>query len=158
MEKKPDVPETASNQTHSSPIFSPPKQTSPAPPKILHVPEVNHKVLVLIDEKGGLSPSDAIFLKKVLEAVKITPEHTDILNVADFGQIDFRPVLTSKKVHHVISFGVPFLKVNLEILMNRYEPKKADGVCFLFSETLAIVQADDRNKRALWNALKALFF
>ncbi|MCU0341780.1 MAG: hypothetical protein MUE30_18045 [Spirosomaceae bacterium] len=133
--------------------------TVPVPPKpTATVPTVQHQVLVLIDEPGGLSPSDAIFLRKVLEAVKVNPDQVDVLNVADTKLMDFRPVLASKKVHHLISFGVPFIQVNLEIFMNRYDPKKLGGVNFLLAETLPVIQSDEKNKRALWGALKAIFF
>lgn len=121
-------------------------------------PIFRHQVLVLIDEPVGIAPSDAIFLQKVMEAVKVDMNDVEILNVANGNYIDFRPVLQGKKVNKIISFGVPFIKINLEILTNRYEPKVAGGVKFLFSESLGIVQADRQNKQALWNALKVIFF
>jgi hypothetical protein len=42
--------------------------------------------------------------------------------------------------------------------MNRYDPKKLGGVNFLLAETLPVIQSDEKNKRALWGALKAIFF
>jgi len=160
VETPSQVVSTTAPQTATK--VNPPTPKSPAAPitptaTFAPTPTLNHKVLVLIDENGGMSPSDAIFLRKVLEAVKINPDHVDILNIAG-KQMDFRPVLAGKKVHHFISFGVPFIKINLEILMNRYDPKQIAGVNFLLAEPLTVVQSDDNNKRALWNALKAMFF
>ena len=104
-----------------------------------------------------MSPSNTIFLEKVLKAVNLNLDGVDILNLSGAKQMDFRPLLRNKKVHHIISFGVPFIQINLEIMMNRYDPKQIAGVNFLLSESLDIVQSDDKNKRALWNCLKSIF-
>lgn len=160
----PTLGETAPSPMPSSPaapaanVAVPPPVVATPPPPTATVPTVQYQVLVLINEAGGLSPSDAIFLRKVLEAVKVNPDQVDVLNIADAQVMDFRPVLASKKVHHFISFGVPFIKVNLEVFMNRYEPKKLGGIHFLLAETLTVIQSDRKNKEALWGALKAMFF
>jgi hypothetical protein len=111
----------------------------------------------LVNEAPAMSPSNTIFLEKVLKAVNLNLDGVDILNLSGAKQMDFRPLLQNKKVHHFISFGVPFIQINLEIMMNRYDPKRIAGVNFLLAESLDIIQADDKNKRALWNALKKLF-
>ncbi|AEI51809.1 hypothetical protein [Runella slithyformis] len=121
------------------------------------LPSLNHQILILVDETPAMSASNTIFLEKVLKAVNLNLDGVDILNVAGSKQMDFRPLLQHKKVHHFISFGVPFININLEIMMNRYDPKRIAGVNFLLAESLDIVQADDKNKRALWGALKKIF-
>ncbi len=147
----------------SEPVAEPivPKPTPPIPaavvPTLAPPPELNHKTLILIDESPALSPSNTIFLEKVLKAVNLNLDGVDILNIAGSKQMDFRAVLQHKQVHHFISFGVPFIQINLEIMMNRYDPKRIAGVNFLLAESLDIVQADDKNKRALWGCLKKIF-
>jgi hypothetical protein len=121
------------------------------------IPTLNHQILILINEAPAMSPSNTIFLERVLKAVNLNLDGVDILNLSGAKQMDFRPLLQNKKVHHFISFGVPFIQINLEIMMNRYDPKRIAGVNFLLAESLDIIQADDKNKRALWTALKKMF-
>ena len=129
------------------------KPIEPVPVEII-APTLNHQVLFLTNE---LSPSDAIFLEKVLKAVNLNLDGVDILNFEGAQLIDFKPLLRAKKIHHFISFGVPFLKVNLDIMMNRYDIKVLSGINFLFTDPLAVIQEDDQLKRALWGCLKTIF-
>jgi len=135
------------------PISSP---VSP-PPIPMDLPTLNHQILILVDESPAMAAGNTIFLEKVLKAVHLNLDGVDILNLAGKKQGDFRTVLENKKVHHIISFGVPFIQINLEIMMNRYDPKQIGGVNFLLAEPLEIVRTDDNNKRALWNCLKIIF-
>lgn len=139
---------------------APPKPVAPVTPPVQSqsaIPALNHQILILVNEAPAMSPSNTIFLEKVLKAVSLNLDGVDILNLSGAKQMDFRPLLQNKKVHHFISFGVPFIQINLEIMMNRYDPKRIAGVNFLLAESLEIIQADDKNKRALWNALKKMF-
>jgi DNA polymerase III psi subunit len=133
---------------------------APAAPPVqpqLVTPTLNHQTLILVNEAPAMSAGNTIFLEKILKAVHLNLDNVDILNLSGSKKMDFRPLLKNKKVHHFISFGVPFIQINLEIMMNRYDPKHIAGVNFLLAESLDIVQADDKNKRALWNALKKMF-
>lgn len=130
--------------------------TPPTQPQLV-TPNLSHQILILVNEVPAMSPSNTIFLEKVLKAVSLNLDGVDILNLSGTKQMDFRPLIQNKKVHHFISFGVPFIQINLELMMNRYDPKRIAGVNFLLAESLDIIQADDKNKRALWNALKKMF-
>ncbi len=145
----------------SAPIEAPPPVpiASVVPPvrPQLTTPTLNHQILILVNEAPAMSAGNTIFLEKVLKAVHLNLDKVDILNLSGSKQMDFRPLLQNKKVHHFISFGVPFIQINLELMMNRYDPKRIAGVNFLLAESLDIIQADDKNKRALWNALKKIF-
>lgn len=138
-------------------IAAVPPTTTPSFATAAPLPTLNHQILILVDEVPTLSANNTIFLEKVLKAVNLNLDGVDILNLAGSKQMDFRPLLQNKKVHHFISFGVPFININLEIMMNRYDPKRIGGVNFLLAESLDIVQTDDKNKRALWGALKKIF-
>jgi hypothetical protein len=149
------------SETKNEPIkVAPPTPIAPITPPIQPssvIPALNHQILILVNEAPAMSPSNTIFLEKVLKAVSLNLDGVDILNLSGAKQMDFRPLLQNKKVHHFISFGVPFIQINLEIMMNRYDPKHIAGVNFLLAESLDIIQADDKNKRALWTALKKMF-
>jgi hypothetical protein len=129
----------------------------PVPSTFTPLPVLKQQVLVLIDEDPELSTTDAAFLEKVLKAVNLDLTGVDIFNVTGKKRFDCKPLLQDKRVHHVISFGVPFLRVNIDVMMNRYDPKNVAGVQFLLAEPLVVIQADDANKRALWTSLKKLF-
>lgn len=150
-------PEPLAEVAKPATVVAVPAATPPPVPSQLATPTLNHQILILVNEAPAMSPSNTIFLEKVLKAVNLNLEGVDVLNLAGAKQMDFKPLLQNKKVHHFISFGVPFIQINLEIMMNRYDPKQIAGVNFLLAESLDIVQADDKNKRALWMALKKIF-
>lgn len=152
-----EQPEPLAGVSKPATVVAVPAAPPPPVPSQLATPTLNHQILILVNEAPAMSPSNTIFLEKVLKAVNLNLEGVDILNLAGAKQMDFKPLLQNKKVHHFISFGVPFIQINLEIMMNRYDPKQIAGVNFLLAESLDIVQADDKNKRALWMALKKIF-
>ena len=142
---------------------TPPPVVSQVPPPALKktepLPQLNHKVLVLVDDIDyqPLSPSDALFLNRILQAVHLNTDGVDILNVGGAKRMDFRPLLAGKQIHHFISFGVPFLSLGLEILMDRYQPKNIAGINFLLAESLAVIQEDVTHKKRLWASLQQMF-
>ncbi|MGA0558243.1 hypothetical protein ACO2Q8_16405 [Larkinella sp. VNQ87] len=113
------------------------------------------KVLVLIDEE--LTPSELIFLENILKAIKLSIDDIDMLNLAGSGLVDFHAVLENKKLHHFISFGVPFKTIHLNIQMDRYEPIRIFGITFLLADPLSAIEADQKLKRKLWAVLKQVF-
>jgi len=121
------------------------------------MPVLNHQVLILMNEAPAQFETDQLLLHKILGAVNLNLEGVDLLNIHGSQQLDFRAALNTRKVHHFISFGVPFLTVNLDIMMNVYDPKRVKGVNFLFADRLAVIANDNNRKKQLWNALKALF-
>lgn len=129
----------------------------PAPPPAVALPQLNHQVLILVKEEPAQFEADKAYLGKILGAINLSWDGVDIVNVYGSEQLDFRAALNVRKVHHFISFGVPFLEVNLDILMNIYDPKRIKGVNFLFADRLSIIEADVERKRKLWTILKSLF-
>ena len=155
-----NLPQTES--TPPPPVVSqaPASQTKPPVAKPAEpLPQLNHKVLVLVDDIDyqPLSPSDALFLNRILQAVHLNTDGVDILNVGGAKRMDFRPLLAGKQIHHFISFGVPFLSLGLEILMDRYQPKNIAGINFLLAESLAVIQEDVTHKKRLWASLQQMF-
>jgi hypothetical protein len=128
------------------PIGQEPIQPAPSPKQY-------ESVLILADK---LSVSERAYLDKILKAAGGMSIESVDFQIFTKG-MDFRPILRSGRIKHFISFGVPFLKVNVGLLMNRYEPKIIGGIVFVFADPLPVIEADEAVRRALWGVLKALF-
>lgn len=118
-------------------------------------PMLSQKVLILVDE--DLLPSDLLFLEKILKAVHLDIAGVDLLNIHGTKNIDFAEMLSGKYIHHFFTFGVPFTRLNLDILMDRYQPVRFDGITFLMADPLPAIEADVALKKKLWEALKKIF-
>jgi len=122
-------------------------------------PELSHKVLILIDEpkKKEMLVSEALFLDNILKAVGQSSENSDILNFSFLSGPDARSVLAEKKINYFITFGVPLIKLRLDLLLPPYTPKQVEGIWFLLTDPLAVIEADVVLKKKLWAALKQMF-
>ncbi len=131
----------------------------PSPPPVVPFPTLQHRVLVLIDEKKQElpDPSDALLLEKILKATGHDPAETDLLNFSHLPQTDARTVLAQKSTNYFISFGVPLIKLKLDLLLPPYTPKQIEGIWFLLAEPLSVIDADQERKKRLWLALKKMF-
>lgn len=117
--------------------------------------QLNQKVLLLADEE--LDPSNLLFLEKILKAVNLNIEGVDLLNLQGAHNMDFNELLRGKFVHHFITFGVPFERINLDIMMDRYSPVRFEGITFLMADSLPTIEADQQLKKRLWGALQRIF-
>lgn len=135
-----------------------PEPVSPAPSAPLF-PKLNHKVLILVDEpkQREMLVSEALFLDNVLKAVGHSSENSDILNFSYLSGSDARNLLSEKKIHYFITFGVPLIKLQLDLLLPPYTPKQVEGIWFLLTDPLPVIEADRDLKMKLWNALKQIF-
>ena len=118
-------------------------------------PQISQKVLILVDDE--LLPSDLLFLEKILKAVHLDIDGVDLLNVHGTSNVDFNELLKGKYIHHFFTFGVPFNRINLDILMDRYQPVRFDGITFLMADPLPAIETDVVLKKKLWEALKKVF-
>lgn len=143
-------------QVQPAPVIAVAPEPVPQPPVSQSAPPViNQKVLILADEE--LTASDLLFLEKILKAVNLNLDGVELLNLHRIGHIDFADLLRGKYIHHFITFGVPFRKIGLDIMMDRYQPVRFEGISFLMADSLPTVEADQNLKRALWNSLKRVF-
>lgn len=131
----------------------------PGPPPAASFPTLQHRVLILVDEKKQeqLDPSDALLLENILKATGHDPAATDLLNFSHLPQADARTVLAQKSTNYFISFGVPLIKLKLDLLLPPYTPKQIEGIWFLLTEPLSVIDADKERKKRLWLALKKMF-
>ncbi len=137
---------------------APPRPTVPpvvSPQSPIIKPKLNHKVLLLADE--DLDPSNLLFLEKILNAVNLNIDGVDLLNLNGVRDIDFAELVHGKLIHHFITFGVPFNRIHLDIMMDRYQPVRFFGINFLMADSLPTIEADVTLKKRLWAALQQVF-
>ncbi|ADB37655.1 hypothetical protein [Spirosoma linguale] len=136
-----------------------PRPTTPSvvpPAQQQHrMPKLNHKVLLLADE--ALDPSNLLFLEKILKAVNLNIDGVDLLNLHGVQDMNFGELLRGKYINHFITFGVPFERINLDIMMDRYSPVRFEGITFLMADSLPTIEADQDLKKRLWSALRRVF-
>lgn len=101
--------------------------------------------------------SEALFLDNILKAVGHSLETSDVLNFSFMPGQDAQTVLSGKKTNFFISFGVPLIKLNLDLLLVPYTPKSIEGIWFLLVDPLAVIEADRNLKKKLWQALQKMF-
>lgn len=137
---------------------SPPVNT-PAPAPATAFPALKHKVLVLTDEpkQQEMLMSEALFLDNILKAVGHSLETSDVVNFSFMPGQDARTVLSGKKTNFFISFGVPLIKLHLDLLLVPYTPKNVEGIWFLLVDPLVVIEADRNLKKKLWQALQNMF-
>lgn len=136
-----------------NPAIAAPGSTAPA------FPALAHKVLVLVEEpkQQDMIMSEAIFLDNILKAVGHSLETSDVLNVSFMPGKDARTVLSGKKTNFFISFGVPLIRLQLDMLLAPYTPKMVEGIWFLLVDPLVVIEADRNLKKKLWQALQQMF-
>jgi hypothetical protein len=122
-------------------------------------PALRHRVLVLVDEpkQPELIASEAILLDKILKAVGHSADEADIINLSYLPTADARSVLAGKLTNHFITFGVPLIKLQLDLLLPPYTPKQVEGIWFLLADPLVVIEEDKNLKKRLWLALQKMF-
>ena len=111
--------------------------------------------MLLADE--ALDPSNLLFLEKILKAVNLNINGVDLLNLHGTDDLDFAALLRGRYINHFITFGVPFERIHLDIMMDRYSPVRFEGITFLMADSLPTVEADHNLKKRLWTALQRVF-
>jgi hypothetical protein len=155
--EEPPVPLPAANPAPAAPAVAtamPSRQQAE-----VKFPILQHKILILTDDpqNKNLSESEALLLHNILKAVGHAPENTDTLNFSFLPGADARAVLSEKRIHYFITFGVPLIKLQLDLLLVPYTPKFDEGIWFLLAEPLAVIDADKALKKKLWLALQKMF-
>lgn len=140
---------TPAVQVPTPEVFPPPVQ----------FPALQYRILVLVDEKkqDELLTSDALLLENILRATGHSITETDILNFSTLSSSDARAVLATKSTNYFITFGVPLIKLQLDLLLPPYTPKYIEGIWFLLADPLSVIDADKVLKKRLWLALQQMF-
>jgi hypothetical protein len=121
------------------------------PPK---VDIINIPLLLIVDT---ISEAEKVFLEKVLKAVNLDLNSVEVITLGMLNETGFISLSTNKSYKKIISFGVPFVKLNLQIMLMPYENKLIEGVWFMLAEKLVVVENDVAHKRSLWASLQHMF-
>lgn len=144
----------------STPVVTPsPVARVAAAPQTVSFPALRHRILVLVDEpsQAELKPANAQLLQNILKATGHTMEETDVLNFSYIPQADARTVLSQKSTNYFITFGVPLIRLQVDLLLPPYMPKQIEGIWFLLADPLHVIDADKSLKKSLWLALQKMF-
>ncbi len=135
------------------------RDPEPTPEAKSSFPALNHKVLILTNDpvNENLPAAEALLLDNILKAVGNSSANSDILNLSFIHGADASKVLSEKRTNYFITFGVPLIKLNLDLLLVPYAPKLVEGIWFLLADPLAIIDADKVLKKKLWLALQKIF-
>jgi hypothetical protein len=155
---KPPVTPTVPETPVITKVNVPSAQVSP-PPVSASFPALKHSVLILIDEpkQKEMIVSESLFLDNILKAVGHSTDTSDILNFSFLPGQDARTVLAEKSTNFFITFGVPLIKLQLDLLLMPYTPKMVEGIWFLLTDPLVVIEADRNLKKKLWQALQRMF-
>lgn len=158
---KPQEPDADRGQVAARPATTAPQQrvsSAPVTPEV-PFPEIKHPLLILTDvaERPDLSASETTLLTNILKAVGRSKEMSDVINYSYLQNKDARLVLSGHQVSHLISFGVPLIRLQIDVVLTPYIPKFIDGVWFLLADPLPAIESNKENKRKLWEALQRIF-
>ncbi|PWJ57548.1 hypothetical protein CLV98_10618 [Dyadobacter jejuensis] len=122
-------------------------------------PTLKHPLLVLTDSslQEAIPQEEATLLNNILKAVGHSMTQADVINYSYLQSKDANGALAAKKVQYLLSFGVPLIRLQVDLVLVPYTPKFVDGVWFLLAEPLATIANDVEKKKALWEALKRIF-
>lgn len=141
------------------PVIKEPISVQSVTSSVEKFPTLNHKILILIDEQKqkSIPASELLFLDNILKAVKSSANEADIINFSLLPQTDASNLLSEKRINHFITFGVPLIKLHLDLLLIPYTPKLVEGIWFLLTDPLVVIEAERDLKRKLWTALQKMF-
>jgi len=154
----PQAPTIVAKPIPATPAITPVPTPAPALPAA-DFPTLLHSILILMDapKQKEMAASESLFLDNILKAVGHSVEKADIINYSFLKGPDARKVLKEKKTNFFITFGVPLIKLHLDLLLMPYTPKLVDGVWFLLTDSLPVIEADRNLKKKLWQALQKMF-
>ena len=113
-------------------------------------------LLVVFEEEDG--KAHLAFLEKILKAVHFDLEQDALLLALNPETAPSFTTLSKREtVTHALLFGVEPTAMGLYFNYQLYQPLKHRTTHFLFSDSLADLDADTSKKGALWAALKSLF-
>ena len=113
-----------------------------------------HKVLILTD---SISEAEKELLSKILGAIGTSLDQVDLVELSKTQTLDYQSFTSQNITEKFISFGVGLGKLDWDILLSIYKPKRSGGVVFLLSDELRILEGKKDLKQTLWNALKLMF-
>lgn len=114
-------------------------------------------VLVTLPEAAFKALPQSLFLIKILAAIGFGPADVAFVNNVSGAITKFEALRETTQTNYVISFAsrldtdLPHEKFTL------YNPVPVDGVPVVFSQSLAVLDGDQEQKKLLWGALQRVF-
>lgn len=122
-------------------------------------PPTRYPVVVLVNTNSGQEiPADQLeFLANVMKAVGHDLSGVDVIPFHTKSAMSIRETLAAKRIRHLISFGVPFIKLDMDLTLPPYVASTIESTQFLLVEGLDMIKADVGLKRKLWASLQQMF-
>jgi hypothetical protein len=111
--------------------------------------------LLIVTE--SITEAQKVFIEKVLNSVGLGLDSIELYSKDLYPNTNFRAFSENKSYKKIISFGVPFARLNIAIMMLPYENTRVENIVFLLAEKLIVVENDVAHKRKLWACLQEMF-
>jgi hypothetical protein len=154
IDEKPTIDLKAISTLYSGSLYS--IDSYDTEPVTKSAPVQKKKVLVLLRE--NIAPGDPLyeFLKGILGACRLNM--ADINLVPSFRQgEDYRQIIQQYGASVVIMFGLEAADIRLPVFFPHYQVQGHDGVMYISSPDLAMIENDKPEKQKLWQSLKKAF-
>lgn len=118
----------------------------------------NNRKRLFVAIAGEPSASDQELLGKMLQAAGFDMlEDAKIFWMNSPQPFSFSSLRNELGFSNALFFGIPPKKAGLTLNIKPYEPLSLNGVNYLFSASLAEIQANPALKRPLWEGMKLMF-
>lgn len=153
------VPPSVS-QKHVTDLPKIPKVEAPVKPKAFEVLGQNKKgvaILVTLPPQEFQALPNLQFLTKILSAIGLQPADVAFVNNVSGQLASYEELTKALQVNYIISFAsrvttdLPHDKFTL------YNPVTVGTVPIVFSQSLAVLDGDQEQKKLLWGALQRVF-
>lgn len=155
--KKPDSGKDSIVESAENIVREPISETSPIPP-LPYSGKNLKKILILFEnkEKEQLPDKEELFLKKVLQAVKLNFDDIALINIAFVDQAAYSQINSFDAVIQ-ISLGVRRDSLYFNTSRILYTIAQEEDVRYLLTDNLTTMQNQQDKKVLLWDNLQKLF-
>jgi len=117
------------------------------------------RVLIMVESENTMYlPDEQLnFLMGILAACNLTMEDVAILNIKKNKFVTYKTVENELKSEKVFLFGVSPNEIELPIDFPNYQIQQYNNQVYLTAPTLSQFQANNVEKKKLWNCLKQIF-
>jgi len=111
------------------------------------------KFLIIINEKEN-NQKNIEFLKKILNAKKITLEEDIFLLPINDAHLSIFQMKKEKPIEQVIFFGTEPTQLGLNINISNYQKAEINGLTLMKGDAISTIEKNESLKRSLWGCLK----
>ncbi|QCR21949.1 hypothetical protein [Pontibacter sp. SGAir0037] len=114
-------------------------------------------VLVTLPDQEFKALPQSEFLRKILGAIGFQPADVAFVNNISGTIANFEELVTKLQVNYIISFASRLHTDKPHDKFTLYNPVKVAEVPIVFSQSLAVLDKNQEQKKFLWNALQKVF-